>query len=423
MRRPAPRSPRSLLRILLALVALLLAVALPAQADTADPLLAITAEDGQPPVTIPWSQLAGHLDADGVAYDSGTKTTPKGISLDSALALAGVAPETYSRVAAGANVSIGKIALIRHAAILFRSDDGRLQLLRSSAAVDDGPERLVEPAADGTLAVRLDRTPQLFPSMREVRPGGELTFYATLPAEIDPRTVVYEWEFNDGKNVQRTTTASVTRSFQARNRQDTPYDVSVTYYVNGARYDDMLPLSTRIDVVLSDEDKYKGERGRNAQQSSTRGRRRPDARQPSSRTPAETPPPEPAPTPSYTPDADGTDSDSGAVGTPTPTPAPAQTPPPQQPRRAPAKTRRATVAPPAPAGETVDGYLLASADIAPALAGGAAEKERLQQLKAPAPDDKPLDVPTPVWVAIGLLALVVLGWGLESRTTLPYFRP
>ncbi len=120
---------------------------------------------------------------------------------------------------------------------------------------------------------------------------------------------------------------------------------------------------------------------------------------------------------------DGGSYDGGPTYTPpaaTPvTPPPAQ-PRQPKPRRAP-EQRRAPVAE-MPAGETVDGYLLASADVPLALAGGAAAA-RTQTAAIRQPDDAPLQVPTAVWVAVGLLALVVLGWGLESRTTLPYFRP
>lgn len=116
----------------------------------------------------------------------------------------------------------------------------------------------------------------------------------------------------------------------------------------------------------------------------------------------------------YTPPVSSPPVTPAATPTPPPTPKPR---PQREPRRAPEPT-------PAPAGETVDGYLLASADVELAAAGGsAAEQARAEAARLPQPDDDPLQVPTAVWVAVGLLALVVLGWGLESRTTLPYFRP
>lgn len=75
-----------------------------------------------------------------------------------------------------------------------------------------------------------------------------------------------------------------------------------------------------------------------------------------------------------------------------------------------------------PQGETVDGYLLASAGAPlPILATADAAAPGTPGL--PEDEHTPLHVPAVVWVLGGLAALVLIGWGLEARTTLPYFKP
>ena len=113
----------------------------------------------------------------------------------------------------------------------------------------------------------------------------------------------------------------------------------------------------------------------------------------------------------------------GATGGGT-TPAPVATPPPPAaaappplPRPAP---RRASPPPAQPQGELVSGTLLASVSEPAADADGprAAVAAHADEAR-----EGPLDVPVGAWVAIGLVALVALGWTLESRHTLPFWQP
>jgi hypothetical protein len=443
MRRTSPRQTapsgrrRARARLVVALAALLFAVALPAQADptTDDPVLSVVVEEGKPPVTIAWSRLAGQLDAEaGVAYDKGTRRTQRGIYLDSALALAGLPRQTYSDVTVDdpGGLMATTADLIRHAAILFRAEDGTLRLLLTSDATAVG-DRWAD-AVDGTLALRLTRRAQLIASMPEVQSGGELSFYASIPPQLDPARVSYEWDFNDEREPRRTSEPSVTHRFQARGRQDTPYTVSVTLYVDGKRFDDMLPLFTRITAIIPEGDKYTGlgaDAGNGKAHSSGRGRdgSRDDGARSSDEPPAAGGSGNGGGTGNGGGDAGGSFGGDTAV---TPPPSTPQTPvvpppsasPPPAPRRAPRAHRRAPTTPTAPAGETVDGYLLASAEVPLSSSGGAAEESRAVEARGlPQPHDDALRIPTAAWVAVGLLALVVLGWGLESRTPLPYFRP
>lgn len=96
----------------------------------------------------------------------------------------------------------------------------------------------------------------------------------------------------------------------------------------------------------------------------------------------------------------------------TPIAAPAAAPPAPTPKPAPA-------APAKPQGELVSGTLLAAAGDAPAPAD---EARQAASARDDAPGD-PLHVPIGVWIAVGLAALVAVGWTLESRHTLPFWQP
>ncbi|MBS1868774.1 MAG: hypothetical protein JSS99_03840, partial [Actinobacteria bacterium] len=75
----------------------------------------------------------------------------------------------------------------------------------------------------------------------------------------------------------------------------------------------------------------------------------------------------------------------------------------------------------APRGALVSGTLLASARPVAAPAAGA-QAARAAVVRGAA-SDGPLHLPVGAWVAIGLLALLALGWALESRHTTPFWQP
>lgn len=420
------RRPR--LRIVVALTALLMAAALPAQAqvDAADPVLSIVVDETRAPVTIAWSQLAGQLDGDANVKIDG-RALPAGLWLERALTAAGVPPQVYSSVtsADGTAVIVSKEELLLRSAYLFRAEDGTLQLVKFEAG---GKKRNWARSADGTLTLRLGREASVIAMPAVVTDGGEVVLHATLPPQLDPAGVTYEWEFNDGGKVKRTSEPSVSHVFKARNDQETPYYVTVTFLVDGRGFGDMLPPGTTVTVKLDPSKVYRGfgaDAGNGDARSAGRGRHSVRDGEDEERAPTQSPSSgggggtgggdwSGGGDTTYTPPVSSPPVTPAATPTPPPTPKPR---PQREPRRAPEPT-------PAPAGETVDGYLLASADVELAAAGGsAAEQARAEAARLPQPDDDPLQVPTAVWVAVGLLALVVLGWGLESRTTLPYFRP
>jgi len=113
----------------------------------------------------------------------------------------------------------------------------------------------------------------------------------------------------------------------------------------------------------------------------------------------------------------GGGSGTAAGGTVAPV-APAPPAPSAAPRPAP---EQPTAAPPAePRGELVSGTLLAAVGDSPAsFAGGSRPGETAQAAER----DAPLDIPVGAWVAIGLAALLMLGWALESRHTVPFWQP
>ena len=82
----------------------------------------------------------------------------------------------------------------------------------------------------------------------------------------------------------------------------------------------------------------------------------------------------------------------------------------------PAPTRART-----PRGALVSGTLLVSASPVAAPAGGAQTARAAVARRAASAG--PLRLPVGAWVAIGLLALLALGWVLESRHTTPFWQP
>jgi PKD domain len=97
------------------------------------------------------------------------------------------------------------------------------------------------------------------------------------------------------------------------------------------------------------------------------------------------------------------------VAAPTPAAAPPSPPVP----RTPASRRT-------PPGTLVSGTLVAAASVADSVPEGAPAADAAARR---ATADAPLHVPVGAWVAVGLVALLALGWALESRHTSPFWQP
>ncbi|ADB52918.1 PKD domain-containing protein [Conexibacter woesei] len=416
------------LRLALAFVALLLAVALPAHAQETPPpdgsqpvapTITLDLGDGSQPRTRPFSDFDSRRDVvqQQILLPDGSTKTVDGITLRSLLAHMRIGSRSYTTVTTtrddGGEMDILAPQILQESGeqiVVFADEQGILHLLRPQTDVDARGTELAT-AVDGVLRLTLRATARLTASPPQVRVNQLVQFTVTLPPGLDAAAVEFEWDFNNGEPPVRNRKTTMSKSF----KNVGAYNPSVTIYIGGVA-DRELPPS--VEVSVSEPPRVSGRRNRDARES---GNRRDDASGGS---------------------GDGTRGTGSGTGTggsgtgggaggsvtttppvaaptgPTPAATPPATPPPAQPRPQP----RARAPPPEPAGETVDGYLLASADGAPLPAGGA-QRESPDKVVSEADAATPLDIPAVVWVLGGLAALVMLGWALESRTTLPYFKP
>lgn len=410
------------LRVLLTLLALLPVLALPAHAQDQpggegapppDPRIEIFLPGSDQPRVVPYSSLTG--DKVERMMELPGQSDPvmiAGFSLNDVLRKAHIADTSYSSLTTlkpdntvleilsfQVRTPSGEVPLV------YLDGDGVLSLLRPRSQADPtGPELAKAPG--GTLTLRMAAEAKMLATPETVSVGTPVTFQVTLPSGVEANATEYEWNFNDDGDIVRNRNAKMQHTFK---RAGT-YTVIVNYYVNGTLYSSSSFLAPTASVTVMPLRRRSEERG--ARNASDRRRRASDD------------------------GGDGTGSGSGdgsggagtggsgtgggTGGWTPPASTPAATPPPATPRREP-KRRAPKPVQQAPAGETVDGYLLASAD-APLPTGGAVRAVE----PTPAVEEKrdgPLEIPALVWVAVGLLGLVVLGWTLESRTTLPYFKP
>jgi hypothetical protein len=237
-------------------------------------------------------------------------------------------------------------------------------------------------AADGALRVQLQLgTPidvRIDASARRVRRGGRIAFAAVIELGNRPG-LRFEWYFDEGANEYGATRS---HRFQRSGRH-----LVLVNILLGEEF-----VTTATVKVYVDPPRRARRRERRAQDDS-----------PAERTGGTGG----AGTGSGTGSGSGTTRSAGGTATPAATP----TPPPL--RRARARRHRPREAP----GRTlVSGTLLASADAAP-LAG------LPRSSTAAARRDEPPQVPTGAWVALGVVLLLALGWGIEARNTLPFWRP
>lgn len=420
------------LRLVLAFVALLLAVALPAHAQETPPpggsplpaaTITIDLGDNGQPRTRPWSDFDALRDVrqQQVTLPGGTTKTVDGITLRTLLARMLISSKSYTLVtatdAAGGEIVVLAPQILQRVGdqvIVFADEQGVLHLLRPPSEADPNGIQLAT-AVDGTLRLTLRATARLIPSPPQVRVNELVQFRVILPPGLDPAAVEFEWDFNNNEPPVRNRRPTMSKSFKSVGA----YNPSVTLYIGGVADRD-FPPSAEVRVI---EPPRAGGRRRGAHESGNRrradGQDGGDDRSGGNGDGTGT-------------DGGGTGGGAGGSGTGSPTtappaaapsaPAPAATPPPAQPRAQPRREPRARAPPPEPEGELVDGYLLASTGGAPLPDGGAA-RARSDTVVPAADVATPFDVPAIVWVLGGLAALVVLGWALESRTTLPYFKP
>jgi hypothetical protein len=427
MRRPDHRPLRPVLlrplRALLAVCALLTALAIPAQAqedaqqppagDTPPPAtqqVTITPADGRAPRVVAYSAVSDSATTSDYTLPDGSKARLTAVKLETVLAKAGMTTKSFTTLTAvgtdGKTLQISRAQMgeFYDPPVVYLDDAGALCLLLPKK--EKNPAELVC-ATDGRLPLDAGSDPTLTASPATVEVGQEVWFTVSVPLELEGRAVELEWDFNDDKPVVTTTERELTRTFAKAG----VYNVIVNYRVDGQQYGDFGFGPTAAVTVVDKSRPSKDRRGRTSGKKDRGADRGGDE---------ETGADDDGTTGGGIGGGDGTGGAGGATtGGWTAPPTAATTPPPapRTDRRAP---RRAQPKPQQPVGETVDGYLLASADM-PLPTGGAVRAADLRPTTVDVRDG--FAVPTGAWVAIGLLGLIVLGWTLESRTTLPYFKP
>jgi PKD domain len=370
----------------------------------------IVPSDGGAARTLALVDLAAQQDVHDVVYtlraaDGATSplSVAAGISLEALLRVAGLEQDafTYVEIArpdgSAALVLRDQLGVGEGGPPVVWSDEQGVHFLRSSTADDDpnAADHIVQ--AGGGLHVEL-RTgdplaARVSASALRARPGEAIDFSASLVAGELSDGMEFQWYFDDGVYA---TGASVTHRFRQAGRY--------TVLLNIVRGGEAVGLPGVVVVQVA---RPRGDRESDGARRS--GERRDGVR-------------------AGTGVGDGSGTGAGGAGgsgggagggtgagvPPTSAPiAPAPVAPPPEP-----PARRAAPRAPEPQGELVSGTLLATASgPPPAVGGGDAASARDD-----APAD-PLNIPVGVWIAIGLGAIVALGWTLESRHTLPFWQP
>lgn len=426
MRRSRQRLRLRPLRVVLAFAALLAAGALPARAQEGaggttppgEPTVSIAFTDGRRARNLPFAAFAGSLSRQTAALPDGSRQTVDAIELRTLFARAGIARASFSAVTTtredGLELAVTAPQINQDygaQVIVWKDADGVLRLLRPRVDVDVRNAELARAGDDGVLTLTLQQGLRLVATPAQVRENELVLFRATPPPGIDTATIEYEWDFNDGSDLRRTRTPTVSHSF----KEYGAFNPSVTLIVNGTRFDGDGFMA--VEVLVSQPPRVRGERRRDARKAN----RRNDEDASSTGGDGTTGTGSGSGTGAGGGSGAGTGGAGGTTGPVDPTIAPAPAPPaPPAPQPDPS-ARRTPPAPSEPAGETVTGYLLASADGAPLQVGG--EQRATPQAIASVQKGDPLAIPAIMWVLAGLAGVIVLGWALESRTTLPYFKP
>lgn len=369
----------------------------------------IAPSDGGAEQTLPLADLTAQQDVHDAVYtlraaDAATSelTVAAGVSLEALLAAAGLAedPFTYAEIVRADGTAVivlrDQLSGTDEGPPVVWGDEQGAHFLRPSGGDDDpnASDHVVQ--ASGALHVELKTgdpiAARISASALRVEPGEAIDFSASLVAGELSAGMEYQWYFDDNRFA---TGASVTHRFRRAGRY--------TVLLNVMRGSEAVGSPAVVVVRISDPDRdadggarRSGERREDESGGSGGG----DGRNGS---------------------GGGTGAGAGGgAGSGAPAPAaPAAAPPPVTPPPAPPepKPKPKPASAPEPQGELVSGTLLASATGAPIPTGDDAP---------PAAEDEatvPLDVPVGVWVAIGLIAVVAIGWTLESRHTLPFWQP
>ncbi|HEX7291938.1 MAG TPA: PKD domain-containing protein [Conexibacter sp.] len=398
---------------LLALSLIVLAAA-GAQAARADdggaaptPTVTLAPSDGASARPLALADLVARYDVHGASYTvraaDGTEraiAVADGISLTALLAAAGLDADAFDYIALAK--ADGSSAIVMRDDLggtdegppVVWSDGGGVHFLRPSSGEGDANDADLVTLADGApLALALKTGEPLVPriavSKLRVRPRERVDLSASLVggAPLGPG-LDYSWYFDGTGRVRG---ANVSHRF----RRPGTYLVLLNV-VRGDGTSIGAPDTVHIRVVRARERRADDARGADESHG----------------------------------DGDGTGGAAGAgsgagsgTGSGAAPPATSATPPAAvSPAVAPATppVRDRAPARRTPPGELVSGTLLASAGAAAApLDSGRAASAAARGAAA----DGPPHVPVGVWIAAGALALLALGWALESRHTIPFWQP
>ncbi|MGN6188104.1 MAG: PKD domain-containing protein [Conexibacter sp.] len=391
---------------LLVLALIVLASAAVPPVDAAAPvadMVTIAPSSGGAPRTVTLGDLAGRFDVHGVTYTvraadgaTSTVTVTDGISLNALLAAVALDGDAFDYISLAK--ADGSSAIVMRDDLggtdegppVVWGDDQGLHFLRPSGGDGDANGADLVTLADGApLALALKRGSPLVPriaiSTLRARPGERVRFSASLSggASLGPG-LAYSWYF-DGFGSARG--AHVSRRFPPGG----PYLV----LLNVVRGDGTsVGPSDTVSIRVVRRGKRPPDEARRAAASQGGARDGGAGSGTGAGYGGAAGAGASAPSPS-----------TGALSAAAPRPTPAHSDVP-----APRRT---------PPGKLVSGTLLASAGAAAAPIG--ARPAAVAAARGAAAKG-PLHVPVGVWVAIGLVVLLALGWALESRHTLPFWQ-
>jgi hypothetical protein len=407
------------LRIPLVVLALALLAAAPARADDAAPggaSVTISPSDGGAPRTLALGDLTSRFDVRDRTYtlraaDGSTSsvTIADGISLGALLAAAGLEDDPFAYAEVGrpdggsAIVLADRLGAADEGPPVAWADDQGVHFLRPSSGAGDANADDDFVVADGALAVTLRTGDPLVPriavSQLRARPGERIDFGASLVggAPLGPG-MEYQWYFADGSGYVLGANPS------HRFPRSGTYPV-ILNVVRGADSVTSQPTIVRIRILAPRRERHAGGGARRSTESPPGGLGAGGTGS------------DPSAGHGGGSGGAGTGASGNGAGAPAPAPVPQLAP---QPASPPARSRAAAPAPSRPRGQLVSGTLIAAASAAAVAPGG---ERAARAAAAGAASEGPLHVPVGVWVAIGLAALLGLGWALESRHTLPFWQP
>lgn len=393
----------------LALAVLAAASASLARADGAAPAAAtvtIAPSDGGSPRTLDLATLADRFDVHDATYtlraaDGATSATTvaEGISVGALLDAAGIARDAFGYLTvpgsdgSSALVIADDVAGTDQGPPVVWSDAQGLHFLRPVRNDDDVNAEDLVTAPDGMLTLQLETgdpvKPQASVSTLHPRVGDPVVFSASLAVGVLRPGWGYQWYLADRSGLPRG--ATITHRFRSAGTYATQVNVvdASGQTIGPAGVVNLHVAPARMRPAHGAHGAGDGRDGSAGTDTGSGG-------------------------------GTGAGSGTGAGTGGSAVAAPAEVPPSARAASAPPAPRHVPAPRSRPRADLVSGTLIASASAAATPAGGA---QAARAAVHEAASDGPLHVPVGVWVAVGLVLLLALGWALESRHTLPFWQP